>query len=1238
MGEKKHRPDGQPIFECGFDSGYLKHWTAIGRLSHQADNSVLTVSKGYLTTVEKDWTDIEFTFSARTPEETKEVQIWAGFRHFCRDFRYVAGLRGGDNNHMYLARYGAEGQDRFLDIAPLDFKPEKGIWYTLRIVVSGSDMAVYLNDEAQPRLLARDPEAPFSSGGIVLGGGYLPVEYKDICVSEVSSDVLKDVIRYQTPAPVADKEALRRTQVASYRPVVIDEALDERFDIALNGNWLFKPDGGKRGQEAGDWELGDVDLIEGGWHIMDVPNFWVPTRAWLEGERFEGGRFNKGQNDDFHREETLRCERYTFDYEATGAAWYRHTLVLNEVLTDRMLVLHFEGVALISEVYVNGTKLHDNKGMFGPFDVDISNYVIAGENSIVLYVNRLKAGKSIGTGDLGVDSIEDNYSAAWDIIDSAGTSGKNLQVLDDMELPRGFYGGMPGGIWRPVTLTVSSKLKVEECFFKPTLSDATVDVWLNNGLMSDETVDLQYEMTDRDTKEQLCCGVIDNVILKAGVIKKFSFTTEKVTPKLWAPGAPNLYDLRLSIVKENQPVDTLTESVGFRTTGTEGNRVLVNGQPVWIRGANHMPGHIRPNDGALARRFMEMAVSHNVMATRTHCAPWSNTWMDAADETGVLVSYEGTWPWLMLRGNETPPRVAVDIWLDDMERLFRAHRNRPSVFMWTMNNEMKFMIYAAGKALREKGKILNEAMAMVRKNDPSRPVVADSAYFRKVKYLVPRLHLLMNKIDDGDIDDPHIYNSWYENSFYHLAHGEFSKMHALSDRPLITQEASTGYPRAQDGLPTRSYLFDHQTPQSWVGNDAYEHCDPAYFQQRHTMLTKGTFETLRRVEHDRISGVMPFAFETWFYHHHDAEKMRPMKTVKAIETIFQDILATTDLQILHYYAGGTIRTDVVLLNDSKDGSQLNEAQVICEVVSNGMVLASETLEFAVVPNYSKAENILEMKLPGKLPGSKVTAELRLTVTVQGDVKSINDYEIILATKDWVHNDDWTEPAKTYAYMKGDRETENLLDSVGLKAKPIRLKELDQSVDKLIVGRRFSYHAGAVKRLKAYIQSGGEVVLLQPGEKAAKVLPKQIRKYTGDLHEIVTMNIKESDVFDGIEPLELSWFPYKPYEKRKAGLVDAYVPPYSGFMKALHKMLYKPKVPHVATGRYSVDRMDPDVTVLAQTLLPHGYLSGPEEYEKLGGTPLFDVRLGKGKVRVSAIRYDTIDLDPIEGKINFNLLK
>jgi hypothetical protein len=146
------------------------HWSSIGRVTPRVTSDSVTLQNGFVASKES-WGDCEFAFRARAPYGVDQVQIWAGIRGRDRDSRYIFGLRGGDNNDVYLARYAPDGGDKFLGVAPLDFKLVPGKWYKLRAVAAGNRFQIYVNDETVPRINIIDDTPLWKEGSISLGGG-----------------------------------------------------------------------------------------------------------------------------------------------------------------------------------------------------------------------------------------------------------------------------------------------------------------------------------------------------------------------------------------------------------------------------------------------------------------------------------------------------------------------------------------------------------------------------------------------------------------------------------------------------------------------------------------------------------------------------------------------------------------------------------------------------------------------------------------------------------------------------------------------------------------------------------------------------------------------------------------------------------------------------------------------------------------------------------------------------------
>ena len=103
---------------------------------------------------------------------------------------------------------------------------------------------------------------------------------------------------------------------------------------------------------------------------------------------------------------------------------------------------------------------------------------------------------------------------------------------------------------------------------------------------------------------------------------------------------------------------------------------------------------------------------------------------------------------------------------------------------------------------KEKYRIISDVVKEMRRIDPTRPICFDSNYQAKGKDKKFGADF-MSSIDDGDIDDMHGYYNWYDYSVFRFFNGEFQKQFKVADRPLISQEMSTGYPNNETGHPTR---------------------------------------------------------------------------------------------------------------------------------------------------------------------------------------------------------------------------------------------------------------------------------------------------------------------------------------------------------------------------------------------------------------------------------------------------
>ena len=1160
-----------------------------------------------------EWKNYSMSFKARAPKGAEQVQIWAGFRAYNRFDRYVAGIKGGLQDDVYLMRTGYMGTDEFMGVRPLGFHPVPGEWYSMKVEVCGNRIRVFVNGEKEPYIDVVDKNANLvPSGEVTLGGGWIETEFDDLIVTLLPDNYLKNVkaAEYRMAATSQQKEAKRRRERANYKAVMVNDIKPDRTEISLDGDWLFMP----------EYQLDDkakavsATTDDEDWHVMQVPNFWNPIRIWLHGETMPtpNGPNPKGVSDTYYQQETDRCEGYTFDYRKTGTAWYRQWLELPTDIKGKQLTLSFDAVSKMAEVYVNGQLAGSNVGMFGDFQVDATDFLHPGRNVVVVKVTRDISGAAAQTSD----AMENYYSSVRkDVEDNKNDQRANRKVLTD--IPHGFYGDNPAGIWQPVKLVISNPLKVEDVFIKPTLDGASMDITVKNHSARKKNFDIRVDIVDKQTGETLYgAPVLTKLALTANGENMYTCSIDGLKPKLWEPTTPNLYDFRISVTESKGKVaDCLTVTSGFRTFKSKDGFLYLNGRKFWMRGGNHIPFAICPNDSILADKFMQLMKAGNVQSTRTHTTPWNELWVSAADRNGIAISFEGTWSWLMIHSTPIPDKNVLDLWSSEWLRVMKKYRNHPSVFFWTVNNEMKFYdLDADMERSKEKFRIVSDVVKGMRELDPTRPVCFDSNYLHS-KALRRFGQDFLNTVDDGDIDDNHAYYNWYDFSLFRFFNGEFQKQFKSPGRPLISQEMSTGYPNAETGHPTRSYQLIHQNPYSLIGYEAYDWADPMHFLKVQSFITGELAETLRRTN-EQVSGIMHFAYMTWFRQCYNYKNIQPYPTYYAMQRAMQPVLVSAELWGRNLYAGEKLHTRIYVVNDSEDGRDLLPMVLNWSIVDEkGKILASGTEQFPAVEYYGRKYIEPAIVMPSVLPSDKMNVKLKLVLVENGQTLSQNEYDLILANKRW--NIAKVSENKKIVLLDKDN-TSAVLDFLQVKyQKASSVKELVQikrKADLCIISGLKECTDDEKTLLRTYQQKGGKLLLLNSKEIAKKVYPEHITGWIIPTEgDIVVMERDDAPVFDGIGVLDLRYFNNN-----------------------------KREIPLACHATLKANRNE-NVTELAGQMKIHAYIDGgkPEDriqkIESMRGLTLLQIKDGKGTATVSTLCTEKADTDPIAGKLLVNMI-
>lgn len=339
-----------------------------------------------------------------------------------------------------------------------------------------------------------------------------------------------------------------------------------------------------------------------------------------------------------------------------GMCWFEKDLYLPKSFKERNTYLRFGSVTGKCTVWVNSNKVVSHEGAHLPFECEISEYLIDGENKIVV--------------------LSDNRLDSWALPPAAMVSKEGREGFF-VTYPAVTYDFFPySGIHRSVYLYTTSERRIEDITIKTTVDGdrAKVEykVEVSKGTKGIISVRLDNQDWKREikTEDSGVCGYI-----------------EMLNPRLWDIGQPNLYQMKVRLEMDNEVVDEYIQTFGIRSIKVEGNKLLLNGKKIYLRGfGKHEDFHVLGKGFHPSLVVKDFALMDWIGANsfRTSHYPYDENVLDYADRHGILVI------------DETPlvglnQRMYTDEILEKskglIQDLIRRDKNHPSVIMWSMANE-----------------------------------------------------------------------------------------------------------------------------------------------------------------------------------------------------------------------------------------------------------------------------------------------------------------------------------------------------------------------------------------------------------------------------------------------------------------------------------------------------------------------------------------------------------------------
>ncbi len=396
--------------------------------------------------------------------------------------------------------------------------------------------------------------------------------------------------------------------------------------------------------------------------------------------------------------------------------WYKKVFSIEKGFLQDYTEIEFEGLDLTADIWLNGQYIGSHNNAFIEKVIDVSKYIVEGENTLIVRI------------DDGVYGVKDKS------IELMKHSWNNDQPYRAwMRKPQFVYGWdwtiwMPTcGIWKAVNIHTYDKAIIRDCNIQTSFSNAEIikaDVanlevtvefdFLQSGnyvLACEVYSDARYE----DVAEpKIIYSIevhadVEASDVEANAMHVEIFDVELANPQLWWPngaGQQYLYHVRFLLLdEEGNLLQEKTIKHGLRTVAireevldenAKGFTFMINGEPIFAKGANHVPADCFPGriTDEKNRALLKMAAEANMNMIRV----WgggiyeSDTFMEACDELGLMVWHDfmfacGYYP-------DHEPEFYEEI-RTEATAAIRRLRSHASLVGWSGNNEIQEMYTAA---------------------------------------------------------------------------------------------------------------------------------------------------------------------------------------------------------------------------------------------------------------------------------------------------------------------------------------------------------------------------------------------------------------------------------------------------------------------------------------------------------------------------------------------------------------